>query len=68
MEWEYKGIRFEIRTETLGPFVLASACAPHIGRFVRVRPFSALGRSEEEALEMLKQQVEFEYRKLPTAS
>ncbi|RPI29477.1 MAG: hypothetical protein EHM61_01440 [Acidobacteria bacterium] len=68
MEWEFKGIRFDIETEALGPFVLASARAPQIGPFVRVKPFSSLGRSEEEALDLLKRQVEFEFRKLPTAS
>ncbi|GAB4255303.1 MAG: hypothetical protein Kow00109_30390 [Acidobacteriota bacterium] len=65
MEWDYKGIRFTITTEQAGPFILASARAPKEGPFVRVRPFSALGRSEEEALELLKSQITFEYRRVP---
>lgn len=65
MEWEHKGIRFSIETEPLGSFVLASARAPQVGPYVRVRPFSALGRSEEEALVMLKEQIRFQYRKVP---
>jgi len=66
MEWEHKGIVFTIATETLGPFRMASASVPSEGRFVRIRPFSALGRSEEQALEMLKEQIRMEYRKVPT--
>ncbi len=65
MDWEYKGLRFRLKTEALGPFWLASARVPGIGPFVRVRPFSSLGRSEEEALALLKRQIEFEFRKLP---
>jgi hypothetical protein len=67
MEWEHKGVVYNIETEALGPFVLASARAPQIGPFVRVQPFSALGRSEDEALRFLKQQIEFEFRKVPAA-
>jgi len=68
MDWEFKGLRFHLKTEALGPFWLASARVPNIGAFVRIRPFSSLGRSEEEALELLKRQIEFEFRKLPAAS
>lgn len=67
MEWEFKGLRFQLTTEQLGPFWLASARVPSIGPFVRVRPFSSLGRSEDEAVNLLKRQIEFEYRKLPAA-
>ncbi len=67
MDWEFRGLQFQLKTEALGPFWLASARVPSIGRFVRVRPFSSLGRSEEEALELLKRQIEFEFRKLPAA-
>jgi hypothetical protein len=65
MEWEHKGVKFSIRTEALGPFVLASARAPQEGMFVRVRPFSALGKDEEEALDLLKQQIRSEFRRVP---
>jgi len=66
MQWEHKGIQFTIETEPQGDlFVLASARAPGIGPFVRVRPFSALGRSEEEALDKLKDQIRAEYRRVP---
>jgi|GEM_PF-7087268 len=67
MEWEFKGIKFTVETEDLGPFVLASARAPQVGPYVRVKPFSALGRSREKAIELLKEQIAFEYRKLPEA-
>lgn len=65
MEWLYKGMRFKVETEALGPFCLASARAPKLGGFTRMRPFSALGKTEEEALGLLKRQVEFEFRKVP---
>lgn len=65
MEWEHKGIRFMIELEPLGVFFLASAKVPKEGMFVRVRPFSALGKSEEEALQMLRDQIRMEYRRLP---
>ncbi len=67
MEWEFRGLKFQLKTEALGPFCLASARVPSIGPFVRVRPFSSLGRSEEEALDLLKRQIQLEYRKLPAA-
>lgn len=65
MQWECKGLLFTISMEPLGPFFLASARVPKEGMFVRVRPFSALGRTEEEAAEMLKEQIRFEYRRVP---
>lgn len=65
MEWEHKGITFQIQTEPMGPLYLASARAPRQGRYVRVRPFSAIGTSEEQAVELLKEQIRFEYRKVP---
>jgi hypothetical protein len=67
MDWEFKGLKFQVKTEALGAFWLASARVPSVGAFVRVRPFSSLGRSEEEALQLLKRQIEFEFRKLPVA-
>lgn len=66
MEWEHKGIKFSIETEKMGPFVMASARAPKHGMFVRVRPFSALGGDREQALELLKNQVRLEFRRLPS--
>lgn len=65
MKWEHKGIEFSIEVEPLGPFFLATARAPQEGMFVRVRPFSSLGRTEETSLEMLKDQIRMEYRRLP---
>ena len=65
MEWEHKGITFTISTEELGTFVMASARAPMEGAFVRTRPFSALGKSEGEALNLLKGQIKMEYKKVP---
>lgn len=67
MDWEFKGLRFRLKTESLGPFWLASARVPNVGPFVRIRPFSSLGRSEKEALDLLKRQIEFEFRKVPAA-
>ena len=65
MEWEYKGVQFKLAVQPLGPFFLASARVPAEGPFVRVRPFSALGRSEEESLEMLQDQIRMEFRRVP---
>ncbi|HLV00275.1 MAG TPA: hypothetical protein VKZ59_03355 [Acidobacteriota bacterium] len=65
MDWEHKGVKFTITIEKAGTFVLASARAPREGIFVRVRPFSALGKSEEEALELLQQQIKMEFRRVP---
>lgn len=67
MDWEYRGLTFEIRIQPMGPLCMASARVPSEGPFVRVRPFSAIGRSEEEALGLLKEQIALEYRKLPEA-
>ena len=53
MTWEHKGITFHLAQESLGSFVMVSARVPSEGPFVRIRPFSALGRSEEEALAMV---------------
>jgi hypothetical protein len=33
--------------------------------FVRVRPFSAIGRNEEEAVELLQDQIRMEYQAVP---
>jgi len=66
--WEHKGVTFTITTRPVGPLVLASARAPQSGMFQRVRPFSAIGRSEEEAVRLLKFQIETEYRKVPELS
>ncbi len=68
MEWEFKGIKFAVETEELGPFVLASARAPRVGSYVRVKPFSALATSRDKAIELLKQQIAFEFRKVPEAT
>ncbi len=64
-EWEHKGIRFTITIEPMGEFVMAKARHPSEG-FVRVRPFSALGRQEDEALQMVKDQIRLEYRRIPS--
>lgn len=68
MEWEHKGIRFIIAVEPMGALYLASARTPQRGPFVRTRPFSAIGTSPEQALELLKNQIEREYRSVPEAS
>jgi len=68
MDWEFRGLKFQVKTEQLGPFWLASARVPSVGPFVRIRPFSSLGKSEAEALDLLKRQIELEFRKLPAAS
>ena len=65
MRWIHKGLTFEIELQQLGALVLASTPSEREGPFVRRRPFSALGRSEDEAFELLKSQIELEYRKLP---
>lgn len=65
MDWEHKGIMFKISTQQLGSLVLASAQAPAEGMYIRVRPFSALGTDRDEALEILKNQIREEYRKVP---
>ena len=65
MSWEHKGITFTITIEEMGALVMASAEAPKEGMFVRVRPFSAIGKSKDEALELLKDQIKLEYRRVP---
>jgi hypothetical protein len=65
MRWEHKGIVFTITTQPMGPLVMISAKTPREGMFVRVRPFSAIGRTEEEALELLRSQIRLEFRKVP---
>lgn len=65
MQWEHKGIPFEITLEPQGPFFLASARAPNEGPYVRIRPFSALERTREKAVESLKEQIRLEFRKVP---
>lgn len=65
MDWEHKGLRFTITTEPMGVLCLAAARVPREGLFVRVRPFSAIGKSEEEAIELLKEQIRMEYQTVP---
>jgi hypothetical protein len=65
MRWEHKGIAFSITTQPMGPLVMVSARTSKEGMFVRFRPFSAIGRTEEEALELLKNQIRREYRRVP---
>ena len=65
MTWEHKGITFHLEQESLGSFVMVSAQVPPEGPFVRVRPFSALGRSGEEALAMVKDQIRIEFKRVP---
>ena len=65
MDWEHKGLRFTITTEPMGVLCLAAARVPREGMFVRVRPFSAIGKSEEEAVELLKDQIRLEYKTVP---
>lgn len=68
MEWKHKGVPFQISTKPMGPFVLAVGRAPQVGPFVRIRPFSALGRSKEQALELLKGQIAAAYRRTPAVT
>jgi len=65
MTWEHKGITFHLEQEFLGSFVMVSARVPSEGPFVRIRPFSALGRSEEEAIAMVKDQIRMEFKRVP---
>ena len=65
MTWEHKGITFHLEQESLGSFVMVSARVPAEGPFVRIRPFSALGRSGEEALQMVQDQIRMEFRRVP---
>jgi len=65
MEWEHKGLRFTIDTEPMGVLCLAAARVPREGMFVRVRPFSAIGTSEDEAVTLLKDQIRLEFKSVP---
>ena len=65
MEWEHKGLRFNLKTEYLGALVLVSARVPSTNSCIRIRPFSALGTTEEKALDLLKEQICLEFRWLP---
>jgi hypothetical protein len=64
MEWKHKGITFSITTKRMGPLVMASARAPEEGMFARVRPFSALGTTEERAMQFLREQIQLEYKRV----
>ena len=44
---------------------LVSARVPPEGPFVRIRPFSAPGRSKEEALAMVKNHIRTEFKRVP---
>ena len=65
MDWKHKGIIYSISIEPMGTLVMVSARVPEEGMFVRVRPFSAIGTNEAEALELLKKQIRMEYRSVP---
>ena len=65
MEWEHIGLRFTIDTEPMGVLCLAAAHVPREGMFVRVRPFSAIGTSEDEAVILLKDQIRLEFKSVP---
>ncbi len=65
MDLEHKGLRFTITTEPMGVLCLAAARVPREGMFVRIRPFSAIGTSEEESIELLKDQIRMEYQAVP---
>ncbi len=65
MDWEHKGLRFTITTEPMGALCLASAQVPGEGMFVRVRPFSAIGTNEDEAVMLLKEQIRLEFESVP---
>jgi hypothetical protein len=65
MQWQYKGIHFTITTAAMGPLYMASARVPQEEMFVRVRPFSAIGTSEEQALQLLKDQIKLEFLQVP---
>ena len=65
MEWKHKGITYTITFKPMGAHVLASARAPDDGMFIRVRPYSAIGSDQEEALELLKRQIQMENKSVP---
>ena len=49
----------------MGELYLAAARVPKEGMFVRVRPFSAIGTSTDEALALLKSQIRMEFEIVP---
>ncbi len=49
----------------MGPLCLASARTPQEGMFIRIRPFSAIGTSENDAVKLLKEQIKLEFLKIP---
>lgn len=65
MEWKHKGITYTITVEPMGALVMASAQAREQGMFVRVRPYSAIGTDEEQAKDLLKQQIRMENQGVP---
>ena len=70
MDWEHKGLRFTITTDPMGALCLAAARVPKEGMFVRIRPFSAIGTNEDEAVTLLKNQIRLEFQSVldPPAS
>jgi hypothetical protein len=65
MDWEHKGLQFTISTEPMGALCLAAARVPREGMFVRVRPFSAIGTNEDEAVTLVKEQIRLEFESVP---
>ena len=57
MDWEHKGLRFTITTAPLRVLCLSAARVPREGMFVRVRPFSAIGRNEADAFALFHDQI-----------
>ena len=49
----------------MGVLCLAAARVPRESLFVRVRPFSAIGKNEEEAVELLQDQIRMGYQAVP---
>jgi hypothetical protein len=65
MRWEHEGIVFAIETQALGPLCLAFAQADQSGPEVKTKPFSALGTTREEALQLLREQILAQLRESP---
>ena len=65
MDWEHKGLHFKITAEPMGALCLAAARVPKEGMFMRVRPFSAIGTNEDEAVTLLKDQIRLEFESVP---
>ena len=65
MDWEHKGLHFTITTEPMGALCLAAARVPREGMVVRIRPFSAIGTNEDEAVTLLKDQIRLEFERVP---